>query len=658
MFKGLSAQRRPNARLAKKTLRLESLEARQMLSVTTVAFDEIAVGADDVAEVSNAVVDGARTIDLSGYAKFDSFVLDAVKLETSEDADAAGAIATLSGVKADGTLETLQSVNFDTVNGEAVALNIIGRAGVAETLTITGGAATTFDEIFFNGGDVRRDTLVVQGLQDEENVFEIASETEKVATPIYANNPYEKLLERYADVYGENSPIVKRLTAVYEAAYAQLQQQVVVKSTTVGVVELNDGAQVKFSGVNDVALVGGDQSDWFVVESLDYAYTFVSGEGMNAIDFSEADGALNINMGSTARQAAILGDAGTVRLAGDFWHVNGTQFNDRFVGDANGSSFVSDGGRDAVTLVGGEQNWVSLAGPGQAVVVRNASAVVELEDGDNSAVNVAGSDKNTVEVWGNGDRVSVVAAGANVAVDLEGDFVSVLAGTAASADVWVTGSNANIVTGAGEDGVGVVGNRATINTGAGDDQIALVGAFSNVFAGVGDDIVTVADNDTGLVGSNTVMADAGDDLIIAVNASGLNRFNAGLGNDVVLGGSGTDYIYGVAGNNVLAGFDGTDYIYGGVGRDVLAGSQTSNLLAKLNEVGAVGLYGEIYENWVEDGDIDETVKILGEASVADGDRDWIYRGAGVGNLVYGNRRDGDVTNALEIFPFNDDLRLN
>ena len=47
--------------------------------------------------------------------------------------------------------------------------------------------------------------------------------------------------------------------------------------------------------------------------------------------------------------------------------------------------------------------------------------------------------------------------------------------------------------------------------------------------------------------------------------------NGGNGNDLLLGGTGDDYIYGDAGNDTLRGGTGDDYLEGGAGNDVLSG---------------------------------------------------------------------------------------
>ena len=59
-----------------------------------------------------------------------------------------------------------------------------------------------------------------------------------------------------------------------------------------------------------------------------------------------------------------------------------------------------------------------------------------------------------------------------------------------------------------------------------------------------------------------------------------------------------------------------------------------------------------------DNDVDAMVQILGEHCLADGAKDWLYRGAGRNNLLYASQLDVDVENALERSPFNDVIVLD
>lgn len=584
---------------------------------------------------------------LADYAGYDEFVLDATT--------ASNVTATLYGKNVDGELDVLKA--WDFVGSDAVAM-IVGQTNVAESLTITAGAASLLAEISFDGGDGRRDSVAIVGT-DGDDAFTLGTEIVETTTPVYQSNPYEKLLQRYADLYGETSATYLRLKACYDAAYAQLQKCVVVKTATWGTVALENGAEIKFGGANDVAIDAGVGNDVFNVDALNFAYSLVGGNGVDALDFSNAQGRLSVDMNATYRQYVVAGDGGTLRLVGDFESVVGTAKNDVVVGDSDGLTFVGNGGADCVTLVGGE-NYVELAGPRQSVVARGGSSEIEIVDGDYSVVNVVGNKETQASLNATGDYISLFGGVSAIEAQIVGDFASVYGGATAHAVVAIVGDGANVVVGAGADVVAVDGDRATIRTGAGDDQVLAQGAFANVDLGAGNDVAILEDGDAEKTGENVVYGGAGNDFIFAANASGTNRFHAGVGNDVVVGSVGNDYIYANAGNNVLLGIAGADRLFGGSGRDALVASRTSNTTdfetKTRDEV--IAWYADLYENWAVDEDLEATLETLGETSEADGEKDWLYRGGGKRNLIFASALDGDFENALEKSPFVDDLRLD
>ncbi|MBR4104868.1 MAG: DUF2974 domain-containing protein [Thermoguttaceae bacterium] len=594
-----------------------------------------------------AIVLNVPEWNLADYVGYDEFVLDA----TTD----ANVTATLYGKNADGELDVLKA--WDFVGSEAVA-TIVGQTKVAESLTIAAGAASLLAEISFDGGDGRRDSVAIAGT-DADDAFALGTEIVETTTPVYQNNPYEKLLQRYADIYGETSATYLRLKACYDAAYAQLQKCVVVKTATWGTVALENGAQIKFGGADDVAINAGAGNDSFDVNALNFAYTLVGGDGVDALDFSEAKGRLSVDMNATYRQCVVAGDSGTLRLVGDFESVVGTARNDVVIGDADGLKFVGNGGSDVVTLVGGE-NYVSLKDGAQSVVVRGGSAEIAIVDGDYSVVNVVGNKETRTTLNATGDHISLFGGLSAVSAQIVGDFASLYCGATSQTTTAIFGDYANVVTGAGADVVSVGGDRATIKTGAGDDQVLAQGAFANVDLGAGNDVAVIEDGDAEMTGENIVYGGVGNDFIFAANASGTNRFHAGVGNDVVVGSAGNDYLYADAGNNVLMGLAGADRLFGGSGRDALIASRTANtsdLEAKTRDE-VIAWYAELYENWAVDEDLEATLETLGETSEADGAKDWLYRGGGKRNLIFASALDGDFENALERSPFEDESRLD
>lgn len=109
---------------------------------------------------------------------------------------------------------------------------------------------------------------------------------------------------------------------------------------------------------------------------------------------------------------------------------------------------------------------------------------------------------------------------------------------------------------------------------------------ATINAGVGDDIVI------GGAGKDTIDGDAGNDLIFGYRGSDIIRggtgndtlygddlgFNGISGNDTVQGGSGSDTLYGGAGTDRLEGGDDNDVLYGGRGGDNLFGEAGDDTL--------------------------------------------------------------------------------
>ncbi|MFS0518554.1 phytase [Nostoc sp. UIC 10607] len=140
---------------------------------------------------------------------------------------------------------------------------------------------------------------------------------------------------------------------------------------------------------------------------------------------------------------------------------------------------------------------------------------------------------------------------------------------------------------------GTEGN--TIEAGNGDDTV-LVGSDSSVFGGEGNDQIFIGQN--GPAKNTNADGGNGDDLIVVVEASGINNLFGGAGDDTLtviegsrqslFGGSGNDNLSSGGSNNRLSGGSGddklfsniNDSLFGGDGDDVLfAGQGGSNRLS-------------------------------------------------------------------------------
>ena len=64
---------------------------------------------------------------------------------------------------------------------------------------------------------------------------------------------------------------------------------------------------------------------------------------------------------------------------------------------------------------------------------------------------------------------------------------------------------------------------------------------------------------------------SGNDTLTATQAARPYYFNAGMGDDIIVGGTANDFLVGGAGNDMLAGGAGDDTFIGGAGNDVING---------------------------------------------------------------------------------------
>lgn len=563
--------------------------------------------------------------------------------------------ATLLGQEKDGSWTELQSWNYIGADAKAT---VIGQDKVAENLTISAEAMSLLGEIVFDGGlTSSRDTVTVLGSENDDT-FTLGSENVKVEVPVITENPYEKYLESARERYGEDSPIYLKIKEVCDKNFEAMSKVTISKKVLNNFINLEGGASVTTLGTKKIAVDASDGDDTIVVGSLLSEYTLSGGEGSDTLDFSAMPKVV-IDLNATYKQAAVPGQVGTVRLNKDIENVVGTAGSDTIYGLATGSTIAGNGGTDVVILSGGTNN-VTLSGKGQVVTARGIGEYnVQIENGNYALVNAAAVLKgSTVNVAAVGTGITVNAGLSDLNAEIAGSNATVNATAAQSVNAALVGHYAHVYTGQGADAVSVIGNNAVVKTGLGNDRVILAGSSSYVYAGAGDDLIILADGENGVSTKNYIYAEAGNDVVYAALSSGDNFFYAAAGNDIVVGGAGNDRIYGIAGNNILVGLNGADRLYGGTGRDVLLASRSSNL-ADLEDKGideVSSLLTDLYDSWVVDQDMEATLDILGAESLADQEKDWLYRTGGKQNLFFANLLDdGDYEDALIRKPFSDTL---
>lgn len=304
-------------------------------------------------------------------------------------------------------------------------------------------------------------------------------------------------------------------------------------------------------------------------------------------------GADEINL--SAGDNAVIGDSGTVMVAvGAETLISLTSTSDR---------------RDGVdTLTTLEGNDIAILG--------GAADVANLGEGMNRVI----GDSGVVDVVG----MSLTATSASyldatptasTAGDAAGDMIT----TGAGIDIIIGGSRADTISGGNGDNI-VLGDTGTITHGVG---FALINASSTANARDGVDNVT-----TGTGADSVILGGKGDVL------------NAGAGNNLILGDSGsidTPTLTLTTGSDSVAGADsitagaGIDIILAGSGADTVAGGNGDNIV--LGDTGSVAH------------DVARALRVATSTADARDGVDIVTLGTGADAVILGGA--GDILNAGE-----------
>ena len=129
--------------------------------------------------------------------------------------------------------------------------------------------------------------------------------------------------------------------------------------------------------------------------------------------------------------------------------------------------------------------------------------------------------------------------------------------------------------------------------------------FNHVNGWMGNDVIMGGD------GTQSLSGDDGDDLIEA--GAGSDSLSGGFGNDILYGGDGDDTLFGGAypgdvGDDVLNGDAGNDYLDGGAGNDVLRGGAGDDII--LGGSGNDIIYADVHDA-IDGGDGVDTLVLSG-----------------------------------------------
>lgn len=300
------------------------------------------------------------------------------------------------------------------------------------------------------------------------------------------------------------------------------------------------------------------------------------------------------------------GDAGDDTIYGGDYALGGDG-NDvlegaTYQGGGNGDDYLHGGGRAGVS--GGDGNDTISAGGFNA-------ATSIFGDAGNDEIGLNTLDY-AVSIYGGLGADSIVITGSNAHV--EGgdgdDFIGTITGT--DDDNYLNGGDGNDTISVDADWsantlIGGAGFDTYISYGNIDVSVEPEGSqvnadqTSTITGGSGNDIFygsSSGDTLIGAGGADYLSGGGGADSI--VGGSGRNAMFGGVGNDTMVGGTDADSIAGGADNDAITGDAGDDIIFGGNGLDSIWGGADNDFIS--GENGNDSLIGEAGADTLEGGD--------------------------------------------------------
>jgi Ca2+-binding RTX toxin-like protein len=378
-------------------------------------------------------------------------------------------------------------------------------------------------------------------------------------------------------------------------------------------------------------MVGGTGDDYYVIDNAGDIVTENAGEGTDTVEFYQAaDYTLAANIEYVYRYST--GSWKTTGNTADNY-LYGNSDSDTLIGLAGNDVLYGDAGAD--TLIGGvgdDRYYVDSVGD---IVTENANEGMDtvyvfgsgsltytlaanVENGyspfwagsltgnalNNMLSGSYGSDTldgglgaDTLYGWGGNDSYIVDNVGDVVS---ESSTVATEIDTVQSSVTYTLGANVENLTLTGIESLEGTGNAlANVLRGNGSSSILYsLDGNDTLYAGDGDEAYGGGGNDI-LVAENILSwaylsGEDGDDIL--TGGAGSGSYSGGLGNDLLIGGAGYNYLWGddvlsttTGGNDIILGGASIDYAWGGVGNDTLSGNDGNDNL--LGQQGDDQIYG-------------------------------------------------------------------
>ena len=335
---------------------------------------------------------------------------------------------------------------------------------------------------------------------------------------------------------------------------------------------------------NDTFVVSGNQADYQVTSSAG-RYTLIdrnAADGNDGIDrltsvefIQFADARVNI---SNTGGGGTGGGGGTT--------TRPTQSSDNLIGTARGDTIDALAGNDTIDglaghdrLSGGAGNDTLIGGAGNDTLNGGSGN----DTADYSAATTAVSANLAT------GRVSSSQTGTDTLIAIEaivgGSGNDLLRAGSSGANLSGGGGNDRLFGGAGQDVIrGDAGNDTILGRagadrlfgGAGDDFLIIDAADTVVNGGAGLDRALVQGNADFSINLNSASIEVinsagGNDNLNGAGMTGRLVARSGTGDDTIIGGNGSNFLYGGAGNDSITGGNGSDVLLGHQGVDYISG---------------------------------------------------------------------------------------
>jgi Ca2+-binding RTX toxin-like protein len=325
-----------------------------------------------------------------------------------------------------------------------------------------------------------------------------------------------------------------------------------------------------------------------------------------------------------------------------------------------GDDVLTTGSGNDVVNGGAGNDIISTGGGNDTITGGDGDDTIDGGEGDDSlTVNLGSGGSDTVNLGTGNDTVRFDGAPGQVRVTFTSSEVG--NGNANDGNAMTNQDGGLAVRIQAEDGTGnLVGAVSRYD----DEGITFIAGTQGIFFDVRD-LVSGAQRGDAFEG--VVLGTSGDDNLSFFPPFRINQsfyYNAGMGNDIVLGGNADDFLVGGGGNDTLTGGGGNDSFLGGGGNDTLFGGDGNDRLegGAGNDAMTGGAGDDFY--FVDSGDtvIEGAAEGTGDRVFAstsytltagayienlatdfnDGTAAIDLSGNELDNLIYGNAGDNDI----------------